>query len=201
MKNTAYPGIIFLLIVITMISCLAPESERVEKLEKSRTAAEGAHPTLTWILACRVGQGGFGCFPGDSAFVSRTGMAVDALAELGRLENLPQRESLIGWLKGMQQPDGGFLEAADFYKNKYLPWGTISALEPTYWAVRTLKLLGAEPLSSRSSTQASARGEKIPAFQLRAGGRRRFRAGTWRQLEQFRPLLPDAGHLHGPAHT
>ena len=145
MKNTAYPGIIFLLLVITMLSCPAPEGERVEKLEKGKTAAEGPHPTVTWILACRVGQGGFGCFPGDSAFVSRTAMAVDALEELGELENLPQRESLIAWIKAMQQPDGGFLEAPDFYNNKYLPWGTMSALEPTYWAVKTLRLLGAEP--------------------------------------------------------
>lgn len=202
MKNTAYPGIIFLLIVITMLSCTAPESERVEKLEKGRTAAEGTHPTLTWILACRVGQGGFGCFPGDSAFVSRTGMAVDALAELGRLENLPQRESLIGWLKGMQQPDGGFLEAADFYKNKYLPWGTISALEPTYWAVRTLKLLGAEPVRPGDAVRfIRARQRPSGAFDARevswGGAEEALYSTFWAvaALEELGEPIPDSARM------
>jgi len=106
---------------------------------------QGVHPTLAWILACRVEGKGFGCFPGDSSFVSRTGMACDALAEMGELENLKDKQSLIQWLRSMQQPDGGFLEAVDYYNNKLLPWGSMSALEPTYWAVKTLKLLGAEP--------------------------------------------------------
>jgi len=145
MKNTAYPAVTLLLLALAILCCGAPKDERPAAPEKGLSAPSGPHPTVAWILACRVGQGGFGCFPGDSAFVSRTGMAVDALAELGELESLPHRESLVGWLKAQQQPDGGFLEAADFYNNKYLPWGTMSALEPTFWAVKILKILGAEP--------------------------------------------------------
>ncbi|MBN2289848.1 MAG: terpene cyclase/mutase family protein [Candidatus Glassbacteria bacterium] len=105
----------------------------------------GLHPTAAWILACRVEGEGFGCFPGDSAFVSRTGMAVEALAGLGELGRLQEAGSLVFWLKGRQQPDGGFLEARDFYNGKPLPWGSMSALEPTYWAVKTLKRLGSGP--------------------------------------------------------
>lgn len=153
MKDNKHSAILGLFLMIIMLACAAPEGRKAAGVEKGEMAEKGPHPTVTWILACRAGQGGFGCFPGDSAFVSRTGMALDALAELGELENLPQREPLIVWLKGMQQPDGGFLEAADFYNNKYLPWGTMSALEPTYWAVKTLKLLGAEPDRPREAAR------------------------------------------------
>ena len=105
----------------------------------------GEHPTVAWILACRVEGEGFGCFPGDSAFVTRTGMACEALAEMGEPGNLPDKESIVSWLKSKQQPDGGFIEAHDYYQNKLLPWGSLSALEPTYWALKTLRLLGSEP--------------------------------------------------------
>ncbi|HUU29762.1 MAG TPA: prenyltransferase/squalene oxidase repeat-containing protein [archaeon] len=108
--------------------------------------AAAIHPTVQWILACRQGQGGFGCFPGDSAFTSRTGMALEALADLGGLESLAGKDSLISWLSAHQQDDGGFYEAASFYgEGKLLPWGTNSALEPTFWAVRAFKLLGIDP--------------------------------------------------------
>jgi prenyltransferase beta subunit len=135
-------------ILAIMIVSLSGCSGAVERggAEKGAPAAEGLHPVAAWILACRVGQGGFGCFPGDSAFVSRTGMACEALAGLGLLESLPGRDSLVAWIRGMQQPDGGFLEGRDFYNGKLLPWGSMSALEPTWWAVKTLKLLGSAPL-------------------------------------------------------
>ncbi|MEA1997205.1 MAG: prenyltransferase/squalene oxidase repeat-containing protein, partial [Gemmatimonadota bacterium] len=135
--------------------CKGPEEEQVgtarsevapvvESAGKGKPAGK-KHPTKAWILACRVHGRGFGCFPGDSAFVTRTGMACEALDEMGELESLPGKEELVAWLKSRQQPDGGFLEAGDYYKNKLLPWGSMSALEPTYWAVKTLRLLGAEP--------------------------------------------------------
>ncbi len=104
-----------------------------------------AHPTAQWILACRVGNGGFGCYPGDSAFTSRTGMALEALEALGALESLPQRDSLVAWLQARQQKDGGFLESESYLCGKELPWGTKSALEPTYWALHTLRMLDAAP--------------------------------------------------------
>ena len=112
-----------------------------------------AHPTVDWVLACRVGNGGFGCYPGDSAFTSRTGMALEALEKLGAREDLAHRDSLIAWLQARQQPDGGFIEADDYYLGKKLPWGSISALEPTYWAVRALSLLGAQPVDPEAAAE------------------------------------------------
>lgn len=112
------------------------------------TSESGAHPTVSWILACRAGQGGFGWFPGDSAFTSTTGMAVEALAKLGALENLGGRDSLVLWLQNRQGADGGFSEAVGYYGAGYvLPWGSESALEPTFWALRALEMLGANPVS------------------------------------------------------
>ncbi|MBN2289982.1 MAG: hypothetical protein JXQ83_11670 [Candidatus Glassbacteria bacterium] len=122
------------------------------------------HPTAAWILACRAGSGGFGCYPGDSAFTSRTGMALEALSDLGALERLDGRDRLVAWLQARQQPDGGFLEADDYYNGKELPWGSQSALEPTYWAVRSLQLLEARPL------RPEAAGEFIRARRSETGG-------------------------------
>ncbi|MFC2076786.1 prenyltransferase/squalene oxidase repeat-containing protein [candidate division KSB1 bacterium] len=112
----------------------------------------GTHPTVKWILACRVGAGGFGCYPGDSAFTSRTGMALEALSDLGFLPELAERDSLIAWLQARQGEDGGFLEAPGFYRSrKGLPWGSQSGLEPTYWGLRALNLLGADPVDSEAA--------------------------------------------------
>ena len=123
-------------------------------LPPAEKTAGGAHPTVQWILACRAGQAGFGCFPGDSAFTTRTGMALEALSDLGALDRLEHRDSLVAWLKARQNEDGGFYEKANFYgRDKKLPWGTISALEPTYWAVRALKILGAQPARPRAAAQ------------------------------------------------
>jgi len=140
--------------VILLVSLVAPAflscSGAVDRAGRDSRAgdagaAAGLHPTAAWILACRAGPGGFGCYPGDSAFTSRTGMALEALDDLGELERLEHREELVAWLQARQQPDGGFHEASDFYNGKKLPWGSESALEPTYWAVRALQLLGAGP--------------------------------------------------------
>ncbi len=106
---------------------------------------ESMHPTAAWVLACRVEGQGFGCFPGDSAFTTRTGMALEILAELGELESLTDRDQLIAWLNSRQQPDGGFMEQSGYYHGKQMPWGSTSALEPTYWALRSFELLGAKP--------------------------------------------------------
>ena len=112
----------------------------------AETPEAGPHPTLQWILACRSGMEGFGWFPGDSAFTGTTGMALEALADLGALESFPGKDELVRWLKARQQADGGFIEKVDYYgKGINLPWGTQSALEPTFWAVRALNLLGARP--------------------------------------------------------
>jgi prenyltransferase beta subunit len=116
------------------------------------SAPSGPPPTVKWVLACRVGNGGFGCYPGDTAFTSRTGMALEALSDLGFLESLAERDSLITWLKARQGEDGGFMEAPGYYRGrKGLPWGSESALEPTYWGIRALKLLGAVPEDSEAA--------------------------------------------------
>lgn len=130
--------------VAMLLACAG--TDRPERADSGAPAPpDGPHPTVQWILACRAGSGGFGCYPGDSSFTSRTGMAIEALEALGALDDLSGRTGLIEWLKARQQPDGGFIEAGDYYKGKRLPWGSISALEPTYWAVRALELLGEVP--------------------------------------------------------
>ncbi len=109
-------------------------------------ASVSLHPTAAWLLACRSGQDGFGWFPGDSAFVSTTGMALEALADLGALDSLSGKENLITWLRSRQGADGGFSESEGWYGAGFkLPWGSESALEPTYWALRGLQLLDAAP--------------------------------------------------------
>lgn len=130
-------------VLALLLSCNGPAVDKTAV--PSAPPESGIHPTVAWIRACRVDNGGFGCFPGDSAFTSRTGMALEALAALGALDSLDAKDELIAWLKARQQPDGGFIEADDYYKGKTLPWKSISALEPTYWAVRALALLNAAP--------------------------------------------------------
>jgi prenyltransferase beta subunit len=137
-------SILCLILSALLSACGAPQQPAAE------TPADpaGVHPTVAWIMACRAENGGFGCFPGDSAFVSRTGMAIDALYQLGELRGMPDPEKTISYLLGMQRDDGGFIERENYYYDgKLLPWGTMSALEPTYWAVRTLKYFGKNPSS------------------------------------------------------
>ncbi len=132
-------------ILALALSCSHPTGQQDGAPVESAAAPAAVHPSVAWILACRAGNGGFGCYPGDSAFTSRTGMALEALQALGALEGLEGKDELIAWLRARQQPDGGFIEAADYYLGKKFPWGSISALEPTYWAARALNLLGAAP--------------------------------------------------------
>ncbi|MFC1544769.1 prenyltransferase/squalene oxidase repeat-containing protein [Gemmatimonadota bacterium] len=135
-------------IIVTMLAtCLLLSCGGESGTADRRITPTGSpiHPTAAWVLACRVGETGFGCFPGDSAFTSRTGMALEVLDRLGVLEGLSGRQELVAWLKARQQGDGGFLEAGNYYHGKELPWGTKSALEPTYWALRALELLDSSP--------------------------------------------------------
>ncbi len=135
-------------LLLVLCACGRPASERAVPAEEAAAAGvvpAGVDPIAAWLLACRAGQEGFGWYPGDSAFTSCTGMALEALAELGALEPLEGRAELIAWIQARQQPDGGFIESGDYYHGKPLPWGSPSALEPTWWAVRSLELLGAQP--------------------------------------------------------
>jgi prenyltransferase beta subunit len=153
------------ILFLTLISVLLCGCARELPPEKTQARPAGPHPTVQWILACRAGQGGFGCFPGDSAFTTRTGMALEALSDLRALDKLEGQDVLVQWLRARQNADGGFFDKADFYgKGKTLAWGTISALEPTFRAVRALKLLGAEP----SRPEAAA--DFIAARRLPVGG-------------------------------
>jgi prenyltransferase beta subunit len=115
--------------------------------------ASNLHPTAAWVLACRVEGQGFGCFPGDSAFTTRTGMALEILAELGALECITGKDELVRWLNSRQQPDGGFMEQSGYYHDKQMPWGSNSALEPTYWALRSFQLLNVEPDNPKSAAE------------------------------------------------
>jgi hypothetical protein len=72
-------------------------------------------------------------------------MALETLQELGALDFLKDKVQLIEWLHARQQPDGGFLEQPDFYNGKELPGGSQSVLEATYWAIRSLQILGSRP--------------------------------------------------------
>jgi len=145
-----------------------------ERHPADSSSMSGVHPTVAWILACRVGGAGFGCYPGDSAFVTRTGMALEALTTLEALHQVEDRTSLIAWLQGTQQKDGGFLEAPDYYRNKFMPWGGMSTLEATYWAVRALQILDAEP-SRPDDAVAFIRARQLPsgafdAYEITWGG-------------------------------
>jgi hypothetical protein len=139
METTQYAptrNLFLFLIFFLSLACCAPLKESEPVISP--------HPTARWVLACRVANTGFGCYPGDSAFTSRTGMALETLQNLGALDELTDRGTLIEWLRSRQQPDGGFLEQADFYNGKELPGGSQSLLEATYWAIRSLQLLGSE---------------------------------------------------------
>jgi len=127
-----------------LLSCTASDQINVDE-PVSGEMGSAEYGIVPWIMACRVPGQGFGCFPGDVSFVTRTGMALEALQLLGRLDEIKDRQALIAWLKSKQNVDGGYREADDFYHGKSLPWGTDSALEPTYWALKTLRLLGGDP--------------------------------------------------------
>ncbi|MFH1068544.1 MAG: prenyltransferase/squalene oxidase repeat-containing protein [Candidatus Glassbacteria bacterium] len=138
----------FLLLCLT-VSCGEKPSQA-----PAPPAAAGPHPTVEWILACRAPAGGFGWYPGDSAFSSTTGMALEALRDLGALDRVEDTENLVAWLRARQQLDGGFIEKADYYgRSSDLPWGSQSALEPTYWALRALSLLNASPADPEAAAR------------------------------------------------
>ena len=142
MKSVRAFGIMLCLLIL---SCGTGRDVGENAVEQDFQAAGGVHPVARWVMACRVPGQGFGCFPGDSAFVTRTGMACEVLSQLGCLDLIEDREELAEWIQSKQNDDGGYREADDYYRGKILPWGTTSALEPTWWALKTLKLLGAEP--------------------------------------------------------
>ncbi|MFP4522050.1 MAG: prenyltransferase/squalene oxidase repeat-containing protein, partial [Fibrobacterota bacterium] len=108
------------------------------------------HPSASWIIAGRNGNGGFGCYPGDYGYTSRTGMALLALRDLGALDRLENKKELVSWLLARQNPDGGFYESENYYSGSQaagvpeMPWASSSGLQPTLWAVRALKILGKE---------------------------------------------------------
>lgn len=132
--------LLWLACIILGLTLPACTSER-----PAASASPDGHPTIEWILACRAGSGGFGWYPGDSASTSCTGMALEALEALGALESLPHHDSLAAWLQARSQEDGGFLEAGDYFNGKAMPWNSKSTLEATFWAVRSLQLLGVRP--------------------------------------------------------
>ena len=136
------------LAIISMLSC----SAKMETPGKKGANVSDLSPTAEWVMACRAGDTGFGCYPGDSAFTSRTGMALETLEKLGELDKLQKKEELISWLKSRQQKDGGFVEFHDYYNGKEISGGSQSMLEATFWALRSLELLGAQ-----SDNQAAAK--------------------------------------------
>jgi prenyltransferase beta subunit len=132
-----------ILIFVLTLACGTAQSPQ-QQSESSTTS--GPHPTIAWINACRAPGAGFGWFPGDSAHTSTTGMALEALNEMGALGGIPNREELVGWLKSRQQPDGGFIEKDGYFgPGKDLPWGSQSCLEATYWGVKALDILDSGP--------------------------------------------------------
>jgi hypothetical protein len=169
--------LIILILSLSLVSCRNHENQK--KIEKDSMVVavtdSNGYGIVPWILACRVPGKGFGCFPGDSSFVTRTGMACEAFAMMGRMDAVKDKSTIISWIKSKQNSDGGYREAdnyyrfertgtpgnievksyddKDYYRKKVLPWGTDSALEPTYWALKTLKLLGAEPESPEKTAE------------------------------------------------
>ncbi len=133
-----------------LLSCTGVQ---VDSSVDDAVSAGSIHPTVAWVQACRVEGEGFGCFPGDSAFTSRTGMALEMLDELGALQSLAGKDELVRWLISRQQPDGGFIEQSGYYHGKQMPWGSNSALEPTFWALRGLQLLGALPGNPKGAAE------------------------------------------------
>ncbi len=189
-----------LLVCLVFITCGGP----AEKSAVQTWAPGGAHPTLKWIEACRVPGQGYGCYPGDSSFVSRTGMAVEALFQLGALRQLQDTDAIVSWLQGMQQSDGGFLEHNDYYNGKKLPWGTMSALESTYWAVRTLKYFGRGPANASAVAgfvKARQRGSgAFDAYEIGWGGtatREALYSTYWAvaTLKELGEPLPDSARV------
>jgi len=132
-------------ISLVLFFCAGCSQDRKDAEQEGGVHLMNLHPTAQWVLACRVGNTGFGCYPGDNAFTSRTGMALETLGILGALRNLRSKSALLEWLHSRQQPDGGFLEAEDFYNGKQLPGDSQSVLEATYWAVKSMQLLGSAP--------------------------------------------------------
>ncbi len=148
--------------VAVSVSCTTSEQPR----QADTATRPGPHPTTEWIAACRAADGGFGWFPGDSAHTSTTGMALEALATLGALDELPARQELLSWLKARQQPDGGFIEKDGYFgRGKTLPWGSQSSLEATFWAVKALDLLNSAPTDPEAAAKfIAARQRESGAF-------------------------------------
>ena len=71
--------------VVCVLSCSA--SDRENHTGEGPLVTDGAHCIAEWVLACRSGNGGFGCWPGDSAFTSLTSrrLAEDRSTASGRL--------------------------------------------------------------------------------------------------------------------
>ena len=80
---------------------------KTDQSDKTQAELSAVHPTVSWIQACRVQDEGFGCFPGDSSFTTRTGMALEALSVLSALDKIEDREKLVAWIQSRDFAHGG----------------------------------------------------------------------------------------------
>jgi len=86
--------------------------------------------TLSWVLKCQR-QAGFGLWPASSPRLYSTYQAISILKDLGLLDKC-DANTHISWIKTLQQPDGTFKG----------PWSKREVWEDTFYAVRSLNMLG-----------------------------------------------------------
>lgn len=106
-------------------------SELVVFIFDDMTQDERRSQAVEWILDCQQ-DGGFGVWPGSTARLQSTYQALLILQDLNVLDRC-RRDSHIQWIKERQQPDGSFEG----------PWSRLPAWENTFYAARSLDVLGA----------------------------------------------------------
>ena len=100
-------------------------------ISEDSTQNERLSLVVEWILECQV-DGGFGVWPGSAARLRSTYQALSLLRDSNALDRC-RRDSHIQWIKQCQRSDG-FFEG---------PWSRLPAWENTFYAVKSLDVLGA----------------------------------------------------------
>jgi hypothetical protein len=114
--------------------------ELVALISDDPTQADMLDRVSSWILDCQT-QGGFGVWPGSSSRLCSTYQAVSILRDVNLLEQCKVYQH-VSWIKTLQQSDGLFKG----------PWSNRSALEDTFFAVESLRILGSSVDCSKAPT-------------------------------------------------
>jgi len=144
-------GLYWGLCALDMLDALPPPApapappqphQQGEGTPETTDGGDGGGPTreelVRWVLACRHENGGFGGSVGHDPHLLYTLSAVQVLAILDALDQLPDKDRTAAYVASLQRPDGAFMGDE---------WGEVDT-RFVYCALNCLALLGRLPVRS-----------------------------------------------------